>query len=113
MQCPHFVEVMLAIVDAKMLAFEDVLCWLFICGNEIEDAQALGFIESDEVLNKFHRTHSIYKPGKNERQGDVSASKTPKNVFLIFLQNPENLVQIKIPIGFLCRISEVSKSKEL
>ena len=86
----------------KKPALEDVPSWLFICGDEKEQAQVVNFIETDDVLKSLSNAFSIYSSGKYDRFGDVSVSKTPKKVFLIFLPDPKNEKQDSIPEEFNC-----------
>ena len=54
------------------------------------------------MLKSLSIAFSIYSAGKYDRLGDVSVSKTPKKVFLIFLQDPKNEKQVSIPEEFNC-----------
>ena len=86
----------------KKPSFQDVPSWLFICGDEKEQAQPVNFVDSNDVLKSFSIAFSAYYAGKHDRLGDVSASKSPKKVFLIFLQNPSNKKKVAIPKEFNC-----------
>ena len=79
--CPFFVEVMIAFSAAKKPSFDEVSSWLFISGNEKENSQVFHFIESHEVLNKYGIQHALYEPGKNERLYDASVAKSATKVF--------------------------------
>ena len=99
---PFFIEVLSSMQKTKKPSLQDVLSWLFICGDEKEQAQAVNFVESSDVLKSFSIAFSVYYAGKHDRLGDVSASKSPKKVFLIFLQNPPNQKKVAIPEEFNC-----------
>ena len=98
----YFVEVISSMRKTKKPALEDVPSWLFICGDEKEQAQVVNFIETNDVLKSLSIAFSIYSAGKYDRLGDASVSKTPKKVFLIFLQDPKNEKQVSIPEEFNC-----------
>lgn len=99
---PYFVEVLSSMLRTKKPSLEDVPSWLFICGDEKEQAQVVNFVETNDILKSFSTDFSIYSAGKHDRLGDVSASRTPKKVFLIFLQNPANERAVEIPEEFDC-----------
>ena len=99
---PYFVEVISSMRKTKKHALEDVSSWLFICGDEKEEAQVVNFIEIDDMLKSLSIAFSIYSTGKYDRLGDVSVSRTPKKVFLIFLQDLKNEKQVSIPEEFNC-----------
>ena len=54
------------------------------------------------MLKSLSIAFSIYSVGKYDQLGDVSVSRTPKKVFLIFLQDPKNEKQVSIPEEFNC-----------
>ena len=98
----YFKEVMLSLQKWKDPALKDVPAWLFICGDEKEQAQVLRFAEKDEVRNTYEMDFSIYSAGKIDRLGDIPmANKLPK-VSLVFLQRPGNNVRVEIPDEFTC-----------
>lgn len=99
---PFFVEVIASMFKTKKPAQGDVKTWVFICGDEKEQAQVLKFIESSEVLKGYNLNFADYYAGKNDRLEDASAAKTPKRVLLLFLQHPSNERQVKIEEQFLC-----------
>jgi hypothetical protein len=99
---PYFFEVVSSMKDTMQPAFDDVPSWLFICGDEKEETQVIRFIETDDVLNTFSIQYSVYTAGKFDRLLDLPAAKTPKKVFLIFLQSPASANQVKIPAEFNC-----------
>ena len=82
---PYFKEVMLSLQKRKDPALKDVPAWLFICGDEKEQAQVLRFVEKDEVLNTYELDFSIYSAGKIDRLGDIPVANKPPKVLLIFL----------------------------
>ena len=89
---PYFKEVMLSLQKRKDSALKDVLAWLFICGDEKEQAQVLRLVEKDEVLNTYDMDFSIYSAGKIDRLGDIPVANKPPKVPLVFLQRPGNSV---------------------
>ena len=100
--CPFFVEVMIAFSAAKKPSFDEVSSWLFISGDEKENSQVLHFIESHEVLNKYGIQHALYEPSKNEHLYDASVAKSVTKVFLTFLQDKNNLSQVRVLEVFHC-----------
>ena len=86
---------------AKKPSFDEVSSWLFISSDEKESSQ-VHFIESHEVLNKYGIQHALYEPGKNERLYDAPAAKSMTKVFLTFLQDKNNLPQVRVSEVFLC-----------
>ena len=86
----------------KPWTFDEVSSWLFISGDEKQNSQVLHFIESHEVLNKYGIQHALYEPGKNERLYDAPATKSATKVFLTFLQDKNNLSQVRVPKVFHC-----------
>ena len=99
---PYFKEVMLSLQKRKDPVLKDIPAWLFICGDEKEQAQVLRLVEKDEVLNTYDMDFSIYSAGKVDHLGDIPvANKLPK-VSLVFLQRPGNNVRVKIPDEFTC-----------
>ena len=98
---PFFIEVLSSMQKTKKPSLQDVLSWLFICGDEKEQAQAVNFVENNDIL-KSSIAFSVYYAGKHDHLGDVSASKSPKKVFLIFLQNPSNKRKVAVPEEFNC-----------
>ena len=96
---PIFIEVLSSMQKTKKPSLQDVPSWLFICGDEKEQAQSVNFVESNDILKSFSIAFSVYYAGKHDRFGDVSASKSPKKVFLIFLQNPSNEKKVAISKG--------------
>ena len=86
----------------KKPSLEDVPLWLFICGNKKEQAQVVNFVETNDILKSFSIAFTIYYTDKHDRLGDVLASRSPKNVFLVFLQNPLNEKKVAIPQEFNC-----------
>ena len=99
---PYFKEVMLSLQKRKDLALKDVPLWLFICGDEKEQAQVLRFVEKDEVLNTYELDFSIYSAGKVDHLGDIPVANKPPKVLLVFLQRPGNNVRVPIPDEFTC-----------
>ena len=99
---PYFIEVLSSMQKTKKPSLEDVLSWLFICRDEKGQAQVVNFVESNDILKSFFIAFSIYYAGKYDRLGDVSASKSPKKVFLVFLQNLLNKKNVAIPEEFNC-----------
>ena len=99
---PYFKEVMLSLQKRKDSALKDVPAWLFICGDEKEQAQVLQFVEKDEVLNTYVLDFSIYSAGKIDRLGDISMANKPPKVPLVFLQKPGNKTRVQIPDEFTC-----------
>ena len=99
---PYFKEVMLSLQKRKDLALKDVLAWLFICGDEKEQAQVLRFVEKDEVLNTYELDFSIYSAGKIDRLGDIPVANKPPKVPLVNLQKPGNKAKVQIPDEFTC-----------
>ena len=99
---PFFIEVLSSMQKTKKPSLQDVPSWLFICGDEKEQTQAVNFVESNDILKSFSIAFSVYYAGKHNRLGDVSASKSPKKVFLIFLQNPSNEKKVAIREEFNC-----------
>ena len=87
---PYFKEVMLSLQKRKDPALKDVPAWLFICGDEKEQAQVLRLVEKDEVLNTYDMDFSIYSAGKIDRLGDIPVANKPPKVPLVFLQRPGN-----------------------
>ena len=82
---PYFKEVMLSLQKRKDSALKDVPAWLFICGDEKEQAQVLRFVEKDEVLKAYDMDFSIYCAGKIDRPGDILVANKPPKVLLVFL----------------------------
>ena len=68
---PYFLQVISSMRKTKKPALEDVPSWLFICGDEKEQAQVVNFIEIDGVLKFLSIAFSIYSTGKYNRLGDV------------------------------------------
>ena len=99
---PFFKEVMLSLQKRKDPALKDVPAWLFICGDEKEQAQVLRFVEKDKVLNTYDMDFSIYSAGKVDRLGDIPVANKPPKVLLVFLQRPDNNVRVEIPNEFTC-----------
>ena len=99
---PYFKEVMLSLQKRKDPALKDVPAWLFICGDEKEQAQVLRFVEKDEVLKTYDIDFSIYSAGKIDRLGDIPVANKPPKVSLVFLQRPGNIVRVEIPDEFTC-----------
>ena len=99
---PYFKEVMLSLQKRKDLALKDVPAWLFICGDEKEQAQVLRFVEKDEVLNTYELDFSIYSAGKINCLGDIPVANKPPKVPLVFVQRPSNNVRVQIPDEFTC-----------
>ena len=99
---PYFKEVMLSLQKRKDRALKDVPAWLFICGDEKEQAQILQFVEKDEVLNTYELDFSIYSTGKIDRLGDIPVANKPPKVLLVFVQRPSNNVRVQIPDEFTC-----------
>ena len=85
---PYFIEVLSSMQKTKKPSLQDVLSWLFICKDEKEQAQAVNFVESNDVLKSFSIAFSVYYVGKHDHHGDVLASKSPKKVFLISCKTP-------------------------
>ena len=110
--CPFFVEVMTAFSAVKKPSFDEVSSWLFISGDEKENSQVLHFIESHEVFNKYGIQHALYEPGKNERLYDAPATKSATKVFMTFLQDKNNLSQVRVPEVFHCpKTTQYTKPK--
>ena len=82
---PYFKEVMLSLQKRKDPALKDVLAWLFICGDEKEQAQVLRFVEKDKVLKTYDMDFSIYCTSKIDRLGDIPVANKPPKVLLVFL----------------------------
>ena len=99
---PYFKEVMLSLQKRRDPALKDVPAWLFICGDEKEQAQVLRFVEKDEVLKTYDMDFSIYSAGKIDRLGDISVANKPPKVLLVFLQRLGNNVRVEIPDEFTC-----------
>ena len=99
---PYFKEVMLSLQKRKDSALKDAPAWLFICGDEKEQAQVLQFVEKDEVLNTYELDFSIYSAGKIDRLGDIPVANKPAKVPLVFLQKPGIKVRVQIPDEFTC-----------
>ena len=99
---PYFKEVMLSLQKRKDPALKDVPAWLFICGDEKEQAQVLRFVEKDEVLNTYELDFSIYSAGKVDRLGDIPVANKPPKVLLVFLQRPGNNARVPIQDEFTC-----------
>ena len=99
---PFFKEVMLSLQKRKDPALKDVPTWLFICGDEKEQAQVLRFVEKDEVLKTYAMDFSIYSAGKVDCLGDIPVANKPPKVLLVFLQRPDNNVRVEIPDEFTC-----------
>ena len=99
---PYFKKVMLSLQKQKDPALKDVLAWLFICGDEKEQAQVLRFVEKDEVLNSYELDFSIYSTRKVNRLGDIPVANKPPKVLLVFLQRPGNNVRVPILDEFTC-----------
>ena len=99
---PYFKEVMLSLQKRKDPALKDIPAWLFICGDEKEQAQVLRFVEKDEVLNSYDMDFSIYSAGKVDRLGDIPVENKPPKVLLVFLQRPGTDVRVSIPEEFTC-----------
>ena len=89
---PYFKEVMLSLQKRKDPALKNVPAWLFICGDEKEQAQVLRFVEKDEVLKTYDMDFSIYSARKIDRLGDIPVANKPPKVLLVFLQRPGNSV---------------------
>ena len=99
---PYFKEVMLSLQKRKDPALKDVPAWLFICGDEKEQAQVLRFVEKDEVLKTYDMDFSIYCAGKIDHLGDIPVANKPPKVLLVFLHRPGNNVRVEIPDEFTC-----------
>ncbi len=99
---PYFVEVMTSLCKKKKPTLEEVPLWLFICVDKKEQAQVLRSVEKNELLMTFNIDYADYAAGKIERLGDLSDAKMPRMVLLMFLQNPTNTHQVKIPNEFNC-----------
>ena len=99
---PYFKEVMLSLQKRKDPTLKDVPTWLFICGNEKEQAQVLRYVEKDEVLSTYDIDFSIYSAGKVDRLGDIPVANKPPKVLLVFLQRPGNNVRVPIQDEFTC-----------
>ena len=99
---PYFNEVMLSLQKRKDPALKDVPAWLFIYGDEKEQAQVLRFVEKVEVLNTYELDFSIYSAGKIDRLGDIPVANKPPKVPLIFLQKHDNRAVVQIPDEFTC-----------
>ena len=99
---PFFKEVMLSLQKRKDSALKDVSAWLFICGDEKEQAQVLRLVEKDEALNTYDMDFSIYSAGKVDRLGDIPVANKPPKVLLVFLQRPGNNERVEIPDEFTC-----------
>ena len=99
---PYLKEVMLSLQKRKDPALKDVPAWLFICGDEKEQAQVLRFVEKDEVLNTYELDFSIYSAGKIDRLGDIPVANKPPKVPLVFLQKLGIKVRVQIPDEFTC-----------
>ena len=99
---PFFKEVMLSLQKRKDPALKVISTWLFICGDEKEQAQVLRFVEKDEVLKTYDMDFSIYSAGKVDRLSDIPVANKPPKVLLVFLQRPGNNVRVKIPDEFTC-----------
>ena len=103
---------MIAFSAAKKPSFDEVSSWLFIFGDKKENSQVLHFIESHEVLNKYGIQHALYEPGKNECLYDAPAAKSATKLFLTFLQNKNNLSQVRVPKVFHCsKTAQYTKPK--
>ena len=99
---PYFKEVMLLLQKRKDPTLKDVLAWLFICGDEKEQAQVLRYVEKDKVLSTYEMDFSIYSAGEVDHLGDIPvANKLPK-VLLVFVQRPGNNVRVPIQDEFTC-----------
>ena len=99
---PYFKEVILSLQKRKDPALKDVPAWLFICGDEKEQAQVLRFVEKDEVLNTYELDFSIYSAGKIDHLGDIPVANKPPKVPLVFLQRLGNNVRVPILDEFTC-----------
>ena len=99
---PYFKEVMLSLQKRKDPALKDAPAWLFICGDEKEQAQVLRFVEKDEVLKTYDMDFSIYSAGKIDRLGDILVANKPPKVSLVFLQRLGSNVRVEIPDEFTC-----------
>ena len=99
---PYFKEVMLSLQKRKDPTLKDVPAWLFICGDEKEQAQVLRFVEKDEVLSTYELDFFIYLAGKIDRLGDIPVANKPPKVPLVFLQRPGNNMKVQIPDEFTC-----------
>ena len=99
---PYFKEVMLLLQKRKDPALKEVPAWLFICGDEKEQAQVLRFVEKDEVLNTYELDFSIYSTGKIDRLGDILVENKPPKVPLVFLKKPGIKVKVQISDEFTC-----------
>ena len=99
---PFFKEVMLSLQKRKDPTLKDVPAWLFICGDEKEQAQVLRPVEKDEALNTYDMDFSIYLARKVDRLGDIPVANKPPKVLLVFLQRPSNNVRVEIPDEFTC-----------
>ena len=99
---PYFIEVLSSMQKKKKPSRKDIPSWLFICGDKKEQAQVVTFVESNNVLKSFFIAFFVYYAGKHDCLGDVSASRSPKKVFLVFLQNPLNEKKVAIPEEFNC-----------
>ena len=93
---------MLSLQKRKDLTLKDNPTWLFICGDEKEQAQVLRFVEKDEVLKTYDMDFSIYCAGKINRLGDIPVANKPPKVLLVFLQRPGNNERVEIPDEFTC-----------
>ena len=93
---------MLLLQKRKDPALKDVPTWLFICGDEKEQAQVLRFVEKDEVFNTYGLDFSIYSAGKIDRLGDIPVANKPPKVPLVFLQKPGNEAKVQILDEFTC-----------
>ena len=97
---PYFKEVMLSLQKRKDPALKDILAWLFICGDEKEQAQVLRFVERDEVLKTYELDFFIYSTGKIDCLDDIPVANKPPKVPLVFLQRHGNNVRVEIPDEF-------------
>ena len=99
---PYFKEVMLSLQKQKDPALKNVPAWLFIYGDEKEQAQVFQFVKKDEVLNTYELDFSIYLAGKIDRLDDILVANKPPKVSLIFLQKHGNKARMQIPDEFTC-----------
>ena len=80
---PYFKEVMLSLQKRKDPALKDVPAWLFICGDEKEQAQVLRFVEKDEVF-KTYDTMPVAAAGSRDSippsAGDASDQRGTKRI---------------------------------
>ena len=78
------------------------MSWLFICVDEVEQAQVLAYVERNKYLDHFNMEFVDYYLAKNERLMDLPTNnaKALKKVHLIILQSPDNTLQICICLEF-------------